>query len=271
MVDLAQRHDNPLFEDISLSPSEITINKITLQDLWQCLKLGYDDFGAKPGTAVPLLALYYSLAAVIFTLFAFDQELRYLLFPLVAGFTLIGPMAAVVFFGLSRSRETGGAMRWRVAFRFIHTASFAPILALSILMTALYLLWLYAAELIYFGILGATPIDSASAFISQLFTTRAGWLLIAYGNFVGFLFAFAAMALSVVSFPLTLDKPVTSITAASVSVRAFTSNALVLGIWGLVVVALLALGAAVFLIGLAVVLPVLGHATWHLYRRLIAF
>jgi len=271
MVEIAQRHDNPLFEDVSLNPSEITINKITLQDLWQCLRLGYDDFGAKPGTAVPLLALYYSLAAVIFTLFAFDQELRYLLFPLVAGFTLFGPMAAVLFFGLSRSREAGESMRWKVAFRFIHSASFAPILALSIMMTVLYLLWLYAAELIYFGIIGTAPIDSAGSFINQMFTTREGWLLIAYGNFVGFLFAFAAMALSVVSFPLTLDKPVTSITAASVSVRAFTSNALVLGVWGLVVVGLLALGAAVFLIGLAVVLPILGHATWHLYRKLVTF
>ena len=138
-------------------------------------------------------------------------------------------------------------------------------------MTALYLLWLYAAELIYFGIFGAATIDSLSGFISQLVTTREGWLLIAYGNFVGFLFAFAAMALSVVAFPLALDKPVTSITAANVSVRAFTSNVLVLGVWGLVVVGLLALGAAVFLVGLAIVLPVLGHATWHLYRRLVEF
>ena len=271
MVDLAQRHDNPLFEDISLSPSEIKIRTITLQDLRECLRLGYEDFGAKPGTAVPLLVLYYALAASIFTLFAFDQELRYLLFPLVAGFTLFGPMVAVVFFGLSRSREAGEEMRWKVAFRFIHTASFAPILALSILMTALYLLWLYSAELIYFGIFGAAIVDSAGSFVNQLLTTREGWLLIAYGNFVGFLFAFAAIALSVVSFPLALDKPVTSVTAASVSVRAFTSNAVVLGVWGLIVVGLLALGAALFLLGLAIVLPVLGHATWHLYRRLVEF
>jgi uncharacterized membrane protein len=269
MVDLAQRNESPLFEDICLTPSQITIRKLSLQDLWQCLSRGYDDFGAKPISAVILLALYYPLAALLFTLIAFDEELRYLLFPLVAGFTLFGPMVAVIFFSLSRSREAGEAMRWRLAFRFVHSASFAPILALSILMTALYLFWLYAAELIYFGIFGNTPIASIETFISQLFTTREGWLLIAYGNFVGFLFAFAAMALSVVAFPLALDKPVTSVTAASVSIRAFTSNVYVLGVWGLIVVALLALGAALLLIGLAVVLPVLGHATWHLYRKLI--
>lgn len=271
MVDLTQQHDEPLFEDISLSPSDIKVRKIGLPDLWECLRKGYDDFGAKPVSAVLLLAVYYPLAALIFTLFAFDQELRYLLFPLVAGFTLFGPIAAIVFFAMSRAREQGEAMRWRSAFRFIHSSSFAPILALSILMTLLYLAWLYFAELIYFGIFGTMPAESVSTFIGQLFTTQPGWQLIAYGNFVGFLFAFAAIALSLVSFPLALDKPVTSITACSVSVRAFTSNAYILGVWGLIVVALLALGAALFLIGLAIVLPVLGHATWHLYRKLIEF
>lgn len=271
MVDLAQRHDEPLFEDISLSPADIKVNRIGIEDLWECLRKGYDDFSNKPSSAVALLILYYPLAAVIFTLFALDQELRYLLFPLVAGFTLFGPIVAVVFFGLSRSREKGEEMRWRVAYRFVHSASFAPILGLSIVMTLLYLFWLYGAELLFFGIMGSAPIESAGSFFGRLFSTREGWLLIAYGNFVGFLFAFAAMALSIVSFPLALDKPVTAITAASVSVRAFTTNSVVLGVWGLVVVGLLALGTATLLMGLALVLPVLGHATWHLYRKLIEF
>ncbi|MEZ5490971.1 MAG: DUF2189 domain-containing protein [Gammaproteobacteria bacterium] len=269
MTDLAQRPDSPLFEHLQLSPNEITIRKITVQDLLECLRKGYEDFSAKPGTAIPLLALYYPLAALALTLFAFNQEARYLAFPLVAGFTLFGPIVAVAFFGMSRSRQADEPMRWRTAFRFVHSAAFAPILALSVFMSVLYLGWLYAAELIYFGIFGSFALDSVSAFINQLFTSREGWLLIAYGNFVGFLFAFAAMALSVVSFPLALDKPVTSITAASVSVRAFTANAYVLGVWGIIVVALLALGAAAFLLGLTVVLPVLGHATWHLYQKLI--
>ncbi len=271
MVDLVQRHDEQQFEDISLSPSDIKVRQIGLNDLWECLRRGYEDFSAKPLTALYLLALYYPLGALLFTLSAFDQELRYLLFPLVAGFTLFGPIVAIVFFGFSRSRENGEAMSLRLALRFVHSSSFAPILALSILMTVLYLFWLYVAELIYFGLFGTVPLGSVSEFIGELFATQSGWLLIAYGNFVGFLFAFSAMALSVVSFPLALDKPVTSITAASVSVRAFTENKLVLGVWGIVVAALLALGAALLFIGLAVVLPVLGHATWHLYRKLIEF
>ena len=90
-----------------------------------------------------------------------------------------------------------------------------------------------------------------------------------YGNLVGFLFAFTALSLSVVAFPLILDKPVTSFTAMAVSVKAVMSNISVMALWGLIVVAFLTLGATLFLIGLAVALPVLGHATWHLYRKIV--
>ena len=125
------------------------------------------------------------------------------------------------------------------------------------------------AELIYFGLFGDSLPVSISDFAEQLFSTRHGGALIFYGNFVGFLFAFAAMAMSIVAFPIALDKPVTSITAITVSVKAFTSNIFVLAVWGIVVAALMTIGAAFFLIGLAVTLPVLGHATWHLYRKLV--
>ncbi len=86
---------------------------------------------------------------------------------------------------------------------------------------------------------------------------------------VGALFAFATLALSVVAFPLLLDKPVTSITAIAVSIRVFAANFLVMVLWSLIVALLLAAGGIVFLIGLAAILPIVGHATWHLYRKLV--
>lgn len=268
MVELTHRDEETTFEAICLHASDIHVRKITLKDLVQSLREGYEDYGAKP-SSVPLLFLFYALFALVFTLFAFGQDLRYLLFPVAAGFTLIGPIVAIAFFAMSRRREQGQELRWRAAFNFIHTSSFAPILALTLLMTLLYLAWLFMAELIFFSLFESTMPESMADFINQLFNTRHGGALIAYGNFVGLLFAFAAMALSIVAFPLTLDKPVTSFTAVNVSIRAFMSNTLVLTVWGLIVVALTALGAAVFLIGLAVTLPVLGHSTWHLYRKLI--
>jgi uncharacterized membrane protein len=268
MAELTHRDEESTFEDIRLHSSDIQVRQITLKDLVQSLREGYEDYNAKP-SSVPLLFLFYSLFALVFTLFAFGQDLRYLLFPVAAGFTLIGPIVAIAFFAMSRRRELGQELRWSSAFNFIHTSSFAPILALTLLMTLLYLSWLFMAELIFFSLFESTMPESMSDFINQLFNTRHGGALIAYGNFVGLLFAFAAIALSIVAFPLTLDKPVTSFTAVSVSIRAFMSNTLVLTVWGVIVVAFLTLGAAVFLIGLAVTLPVLGHATWHLYRKLI--
>jgi uncharacterized membrane protein len=136
-------------------------------------------------------------------------------------------------------------------------------------MVLLYVAWLYSAQLLYFGLFGAVPPESIAEFATQVLTTRSGGALIFYGTLVGFLFAVAAMAMSVVAFPLLLDRPVTAITAVSISIKAVTSNTLMMAVWGLIVVALLAVGAMLFLIGLAVILPILGHATWHLYRKLV--
>lgn len=269
MVELIHHNEAPLFRDICLSADDIQIRKIGLNDLWQSLREGWEDYGEKPISSFTLLALYYPFFVLVFTLSILGQNLRYLAFPAVAGFTLIGPVIAIAFFEMSRHREHGQKMCWSKAFGFVHTSSFAPILALSVLMTLLYAAWLYMAETIYFSFFAATPPTSLADFLNQLVTTRHGGALMFYGSFVGFLFAYAAMAVSVVAFPLALHKPVTSITAISVSVRAFTSNVYVLAVWGVVVAAIMAAGAAFFFLGLAVALPVLGHATWHLYRKII--
>ena len=269
MVALTHQNEAPLFRDICLHADDIKIRKITLKDLWQSLREGWEDYSEKPISTLTLLLLYYPLIVLVFIMFALGKDLRFLAFPTVAGFTLLGPIVAIAFFEMSRHRERGQRMRWRRAFGFVHTSAFAPILALSILMTLLYSGWLYSAEIIYFSLFADTPPASVADFLNQLVTTRHGGALIFYGNFVGFLFAYAAMAFSVVAFPLALDKPVNSFTAIWVSVRAFISNFFVLAVWGLVVVLIMAVGAALFFIGLAVALPILGHATWHLYRKII--
>ena len=136
-------------------------------------------------------------------------------------------------------------------------------------MMLLYVAWLFSAQFLFFGLFGDDSPVSASDFVTQLFTTRRGGALIFYGNLLGFIFAFIALAISVVAFPLLLDRPASAATAVSVSIRAVTSNLMVMAVWGLIVVVLLLAGALVFLIGLAAVLPILGHATWHLYRKVV--
>lgn len=268
MAHLTPRNQAPSFEDVRLHASEISIRKIGFGDLWRSLQEGYEDYSVKPHSFL-LVALFYFLGALVVAISSSGQQLRYLAFPIVAGFAFLGPIVAVAFFEMSRRREQGLDPRWSAAFRFVHTHSLAPILALSLAMTLLYIGWVYMAELIYFGTLGRMPTDTVAEFVELLFSTRDGFLMIAFGNGIGFVFAWAVLATSIVSFPLALDKPVTSGTAVSVSVKAFTENAFVLAVWGLIVVGLLLLGAALLLIGLAVTLPILGHATWHLYRKLI--
>jgi len=256
------------FRDIQVRSTEIGIRRIGLNDLRQALKEGYDDFNAMPTLGV-FLTVLYPLFALLLTLSLIGKSLLYLAFPMVAGLTLIGPAVSVFLFELSRRRERGLDVRWRSAFDFVHSASFAPILALSILMMLLYLAWLFMAQFLYFGMFGVDPPVSASDFVNQLVTTRRGMGLVVYGVLLGFFFAVAALAMSVVAFPLLLDKPVTAATAVVTSIRAVAANFMVMAVWGVIVVVLLAAGAVVFLVGLAVVLPILGHSTWHLYRKVV--
>ena len=263
---MAQEHT---LENADATTGEIEIRKIGLEDLWQALKKGFADFNAKPSHLM-FICVFYPLFAVVLTLLLVGENLLHLAFPVVLGLTLIGPVVSVVFFEMSRRRESGLEVTWGSAFGFVHSPSFAPILALSVAMMLLYVAWLYLAQLIYFGLFGAAPPDTLADFASQVLTTRSGGALIFYGTLVGFVFAVVTMSLSVVAFPLLLDRQVSVVRAVAISIRAVTSNSLMMAVWGLIVVLLLAVGAILFFIGLAVTLPVLGHATWHLYRRLVA-
>jgi uncharacterized membrane protein len=257
-----------LFQDIRVTSSEIGIRKIGVRALWESLKEGYEDFNAKPSFGI-FLTFIYPLFALLLTFFVVGENVHRLVFPVLAGLTFLGPVVSVGLFSVSRRRERGLDLSWRCAFDFIHTCSFAPIAALCVVMTLLYAAWLFLAQFIYVGLFGANPPASLAALVTEVTTTRQGGALIFYGVGVGALFAFAALAFSVFAFPLLLDKPTTSLTAIGVSIRAVTSNFIVMLIWGLIVVVALAVGASLLLMGLAAVLPILGHATWHLYRKVV--
>ncbi|MGI9323700.1 MAG: DUF2189 domain-containing protein [Pseudomonadales bacterium] len=256
------------FRDLQVTSSDIVIRKIGWQDIRQSLKEGYDDFNAEP-SFVAFLFIVYPLFALLLTLVLLGDNLLYLAFPIVAGFTLLGPIVSVSLFEMSRRREEGPDVGWRSAFEFVHSSAFAPIVALSLVMMALYVLWIFMAQFIFFGVFGAELPGSIASFANEVFSTRHGAGLIIYGTGIGFLFAFTAFAISVFAFPLLLDKPTSSITAISTSMRAVISNPLMMAVWAAIVVVSLAAGALLFLVGLAAVLPILGHATWHLYRKVI--
>lgn len=245
------------------------IRQISLADLRDVLRKGLDDFGACR-TDVVFLCIIYPIAGIVLARFAFQYDMLPLLFPLISGFALIGPIAAVGLYEMSRRREQGQKATWASAFGMIRSPSFGAILALGLLLLAIFLLWLVTAQVIYMLTLGPEPPASFAAFERDVFTTWAGWTMIVVGIGVGFLFAVVVLAISVVSFPLLLDRDVGLRNAIATSVRSVLANPVPMAAWGLIVAGGLLLGSLPLFLGLIVVMPVLGHATWHLYRKVVA-
>ena len=244
------------------------IRSIGVGDLKYALAKGLDDFRAMP-THVIFLSLIYPIAGLALWRATYGSDLVPLLYPLAAGFALIGPFAAVGLYELSRRRELGLDTSWRHAFDIVHSPSLWSILALGFFLLVIFGVWLAVANGIYVANFGYRQPASLNEFTDMVFGTQEGHTLILVGNAVGFVFAVLAFALSVVSFPLLLDRNVGVPVAIATSVRAILRNPATMTLWGLIVAAGLALGSLPLFFGLAVVMPILGHATWHLYRRVV--
>ncbi|HSE77076.1 MAG TPA: DUF2189 domain-containing protein [Alphaproteobacteria bacterium] len=245
------------------------VQRIELADLRDVLARGFSDFGTYR-TDVIFLSLIYPLIGLILMYAAFDYRLLPLIFPLASGFALVGPIAAVGLYEMSRRREQGLEASWADAFGVVRSPAFGAILVLGLALVVIFLFWMLAAYGVYELTLGPEPPISIDAFISDVLSTAAGWTMIVLGIGVGFLFAVLVLSISVVSFPLLLDRDVGLYTAVTTSVRAVWANPVPMALWGLIVAGGLVLGSIPFLVGLGIVMPVLGHATWHLYRKLIA-
>jgi uncharacterized membrane protein len=244
------------------------IRKVTRADLADALAKGIEDFGACRSDVI-FLCIIYPLAGLVLARLAFRYELLPLIFPLASGFTLIGPVAAVGLYEMSRRREQGMAPSWADAFAMVRSPSFGAIVGLGLILLALLLAWLGIAWGLYALTLGPEPPAGIGVFFREVFSTGPGWVLIVAGMGIGFLFAVLAMTISVVSVPLLLDRDVGLAAAIATSVRAVAANPETMALWGLIVAGGLVLGSLPLLVGLIFVMPVLGHATWHLYRKLV--
>jgi len=250
----------------TLAPPQI--RRIGIADLRDVLRRGLDDF-ATYRTDVIFLALIYPLAGLALAQVAFGYQFLPLLFPLASGFALIGPVAAVGLYEMSHRHEQGEVVAWSDAFGVVKKPSFGAIVTLGLMLVAIFCLWLAAANVIYSLTLGPEEPASIGTFLRDVVGTSAGWTMIVVGCGVGFLFALLVLTISVISFPMLVDRDVGLHTAIETSVRAVIANPLPMAAWGLIVALALVIGSLPLFLGLIFVVPILGHATWHLYRRVV--
>jgi uncharacterized membrane protein len=254
----------------STNPLQPVVRRISASDLYYALARGYDDFDAFPSHAV-FLCVIYPLLGILLIGLALGNSLSLvpLAFPIAAGFALVGPVAAIGLYELSRRREAGVDSSLSHVFDVLHSPSLGAIITLGVLLMAIFLIWLVVAGALYIAILGYSAPASIGQFINDVLTTPRGWTLIIVGTGIGFLFAVLVLSISAISFPLLLDRDVGAAVAMHTSLRVMAANPLPMALWGLIVAALLVIGSIPLFVGLTVVMPLLGHATWHLYRRTV--
>lgn len=250
-------------------PGEPAVRTIGLVDLKDAVAKGIEDFKAVPTHAF-FLCVIYPIIGLILVGLLLGYEMLPLIYPLMTGFALIGPLASLGLFELSRRREKGlDASPWH-ALNVLQSPSSGAIVTIGVMLFAIFFAWLGVAQIMYAHIMPGPVPASLEEFIHQIFTTSAGRQLIIRGNVAGFAFAVVVLAIGVFSFPMLVDRNVGAATAVRTSVRGVLASPMTMALWGLFVAAALAVGTLPFFLGLAVVLPVLGHSTWHLYRKVVS-
>jgi uncharacterized membrane protein len=254
--------------DIRESCDAPAVRRIGDEDLRWALTRGWEDFKASRSDVV-FLCVLYPVVGLLLARLAFGYEMLPLVFPLASGFALLGPLAAVGLNEMSRRREMGLSAGWADAFKVFRSPSIHAIALLGVALMMLFVFWLFAAQVIYNMTLGPKPPISAGDFVHDVLHTPAGVAMAIAGCGVGFVFAAIALAISAVSFPMLLDRKVSLETAVAASVNLVRRNPVTMAKWGLIIALGLIAGSIPLLLGLMIVMPVLGHATWHLYRRAV--
>lgn len=244
------------------------VRTITTADLFDALRRGAADFWEKP-SHYAMLVLIYPIVGVVLTIWMNGYQTWPLLYPLVGGFALVGPFAAIGLYEISRRREAGEDTSWRHAFDVLKSPAIGSIAALAVMLLAVFTLWLTAAQALYEGLFGSSPPQTLTGLLAQMANEPGGITLMIVGTMLGALFALFTLCTTVIAFPLLLDRDVGAFVAVETSFRAVMHNPVPMLAWGILVGAGLFLGALPLFVGLAVVIPIFGHATWHLYRKVI--
>lgn len=250
------------------SGTVISVRRIRLADLVSALRSGLRDLEA--GFAHYIFAvLIYPVTGVCLFVLSARTNAWHLLYPLFAGFALIGPFAALGLYEFSRRRELGLETSPRQILAVLRSPALPSIAALGLWLMVLLLSWVFLAHMLFLKFFPVVHFADPGALLFAVAATPEGWQLLLLGNSAALVFALIVLGTTLVSFPLLLDRDVGVAAAVLVSVLALVNNPVPVLSWGFIVVFLLLIGALPVLAGLIVVLPLLGHSTWHLYRCLV--
>jgi uncharacterized membrane protein len=244
------------------------LRKLSYGDLGAALRAGAQDFMATR-TDVVFLVIIYPIAGLLLFGLATNAHLLHLLLPIMTGFALLGPVAAVGLYELSRRREAGESATLLDALAIHRSPAFGAVIVLGVIEFVVFVAWVTVATMISQAFLGVVLPWSVTQFLTTLFTTTAGWTVLVLSVLIGFLFAVAVLVTTVISFPLLLDRDIGIPRAVATSIRLAAQNPAQIAAWGVIVAVGLVLGSIPALLGLIIVMPILGHATWHLYRRAV--
>ncbi len=240
---------------------------IRFADIWDILRRGAGDFRAAPLYGI-VFGLFYVLSGLSIVGGLTIADMPYLIFPAMAGFMLIGPISAVGLYEVSRRLSTGEPLSWPVVFgaKIRHGAT--HLIWLGFALTFILSIWLRIAAIIYAFHFGLKPVPLPDMIVA-IFTTGNGISFFLFGMAAGAILASLVFSIAVVSVPFLLDKNVDFMTAMVASMLAFRDNPGPMFLWAGIIVALVAASVATAFLGLIVALPIIGHATWHLYRKVL--
>lgn len=244
------------------------VRTVAARDVAEALAQGMRDFQAAPRFGLVFGALY-AAGGLVIVLSVTALGMTYLAYPLAAGFALIGPFVAGGLYEVSRRRELGQPLAFSALWTAVRSRS--EVGWMAFVTVFIFIVWMYQVRFLMALFLGLNAsFSSLSEFMTVVLTTQEGLMFLAVGNVIGALLSITLFSLTVISFPLVLDRDVDIVTAMITSIRAVVASPLVMLGWAAVIGVLLVLSVLPFFLGLVVTLPVLGHATWHLYRRAIA-
>lgn len=246
-------------------PVPATVRFVTFDDLRACLALGWRDFTRAPVFGLIFASVYVAGGWLIVWALTAKGAIWWTL-PAAAGFPILGPFIACGLYEVSRRLEKGQPLDWGGVFGVILRQKDRQIPSMAAVVVVFFLFWNFLAHMIFALFLGLSTMTNITSSFA-VFLTAEGMTMLAVGTAVGAVFAGTLYALTVVSLPMLLDREVDFVTAMITSVSVVLTNAVVMGVWGAVIAGALFLAMLPWFLGLFLVLPVLGHASWHLYRR----